>query len=76
MTNVLAFFLMNEWDIKNDNLMEIWNKLTKEEKVVFNFDINSITLDEYLTNLLTGLKKYILKEDMSKVESHRTRYKR
>lgn len=76
MTNILTFFLMNEWDIKNDNVLEIWNKLSEEEKRVFNFDINTISLENYLTNLLTGLKKFILKEDMSKVDYHTKRYKR
>lgn len=76
MKHVLTYFLTNEWDINNDNLIKLWNKLSEQDKQLFNFDINSIVLETYFINLLTGLKKYILKEDMSKTSSHLRRYKR
>lgn len=76
MTNILSYFLINEWDIRNDNMNELWNSLWEDEKRIFNFDIDSIALESYLSNLLTGLKKYILKEDMSKGKQHACRYKR
>lgn len=75
-SDVLHYFLVNEWDVNNDNVQKLWDKLEKEDKALFNFDINSIELESYFRNLITGLKKYILKEDMTKATLHRERYRR
>lgn len=75
-SDVLRYFLINEWDIDNENVLKLWEKLEEEDKVMFNFDVNTIDIDNYFKNQLTGLKKYILKEDMMKSNYHKQRYKR
>lgn len=76
MTDLISYFLINEWDIKNDNILAIWDNLSEDEKRIFNFDVNSISIENYFKNLATGLKKFILKEDMSKTDYHIKRYNR
>ncbi|XP_018571845.1 fatty acyl-CoA reductase wat-like [Anoplophora glabripennis] len=75
-SDVLYYFLINEWDIENDNVLKLWEKLKENDKITFNFDINTIDMDNYFKNLLIGLKKYVLKEDMTKCKFHMKRYKR
>ncbi|KAJ8961661.1 hypothetical protein NQ318_021259, partial [Aromia moschata] len=74
-SDVLRYFLLNEWDIDNENVLNLWQKLNDNDKAAFNFDINTIDVNTYFKNLIIGLKKYILKEDMTKAKFHRQRYK-
>ncbi|XP_060523552.1 fatty acyl-CoA reductase wat-like [Cylas formicarius] len=76
LSDVLSYFVLNEWTIKNNNVKALWEKLSPADRVTFHFDLSSINVDEYLKNILMGLKKYILKEDMSKIEYHKERYRR
>ncbi|CAH1154753.1 unnamed protein product [Phaedon cochleariae] len=75
-SEVLCYFLMREWIIENDNVRELWEKLGQEDKQIFNFDIDSIDLNTYLSNMIVGMKKFILKEDMTKLKQHKQRYTR
>ncbi|KAF7282344.1 fatty acyl-CoA reductase wat-like [Rhynchophorus ferrugineus] len=75
-TTVLHFFLINEWTINNDNVKRLWEKLTPSDRAAFNFDLRTINVNTYFQNLMTGLKTYILKEDMTKAQVHKERYER
>ncbi|CAG9765389.1 unnamed protein product [Ceutorhynchus assimilis] len=73
---VLHYFLVREWIIKNENVKALWEKLTPNDRITYNFDVRSVQAETYLRSLMDGLKKYTLKEDMSKAESHKARYER
>nr|XP_023027941.1 fatty acyl-CoA reductase wat-like [Leptinotarsa decemlineata] len=75
-SNVLQYFLLREWGIDNDNVKELWSKLSTEDRIVFNFDIDSIDIENYFRNMAICLKKFILKEDITKLELHRKRHDR
>ncbi|XP_057659288.1 fatty acyl-CoA reductase wat-like [Diorhabda carinulata] len=75
-SDILSYFLLHEWDIHNENMKLLWQKLNSDDKETFNFDVNSIEVNVYLKNVLIGLKKYILKEDMTKSKLHKQRYER
>lgn len=73
---VLHYFLVHEWVIKNENVKALWEKLGPNDRITYNFDFTGIKTESYLRNLMAGLKKYTLKEDMSKAELHKARYDR
>ncbi|XP_074034259.1 fatty acyl-CoA reductase wat [Leptinotarsa decemlineata] len=75
-SNVLQYFLLREWGIDNDNVKELWSKLSTEDRIVFNFDIDSIDIENYFRNMAICLKKFILKEDITKLDLHRKRHDR
>ncbi|CAG9861086.1 unnamed protein product [Phyllotreta striolata] len=75
-SDILCYFLLREWEINNDNVAKLWEKLNENDQAIFNFDINSIDLNAYFKDMLTGMKKFILKEDMAKSKLHKQRYKR
>lgn len=75
-SDILSHFLMNEWDISNESVKKMWENLDEKDRELFNFDINSIDLNLYFKNMVTGMKKFILKEDMTKAKIHKQRYKR
>ncbi|KAL1492059.1 hypothetical protein ABEB36_012557 [Hypothenemus hampei] len=74
--SVLHYFLIQEWTIKNENLKALWEKLGPNDRITYNFDFTAVEAETYLKNLMIGLKKYTLKEDMSKSQFHKTRYQR
>lgn len=73
---VLYYFLVHEWVIKNENVKALWEKLSPSDRITYNFDVTAIEAETYLRNLMVGLKKYILKEDMTKAQYHKARYER
>ncbi|KAH1021476.1 hypothetical protein HUJ04_010983 [Dendroctonus ponderosae] len=73
---VLHYFLVHEWVIKNENVKALWEKLGPNDRITYNFDFTGIKTESYLRNLMVGLKKYTLKEDMTKAELHKARYHR
>nr|CAI5847425.1 unnamed protein product [Callosobruchus analis] len=74
--SVLSYFLLNEWDIENKNIFDLWQKLNTNDRELFRFDLGSIETVSYYTNLMNGLKKYTLKEDISEYRSRRQTNKR
>lgn len=73
---VLHYFLVQEWTIKNDNSKALLKKLTDQDRANYNFDFGMLHIETYLKNLMLGLKKYTLKEDMSKSQHHTAKYQR
>lgn len=73
---VLHYFLVQEWTIKNDNSKALLKKLSDQDRAVYNFDFGNLQIKNYLKNLMLGLKKYTLKEDMSKSQYHTAKYQR
>ncbi|XP_050306470.1 fatty acyl-CoA reductase wat-like isoform X2 [Anthonomus grandis grandis] len=72
---VLHYFLIQEWVIKDENVKALWEKLSPQDRITYNFDVMAIKRETYFKNLMAGLKKYTLKEDMSKGKYHEARYK-
>ncbi|XP_066152625.1 fatty acyl-CoA reductase wat-like [Euwallacea fornicatus] len=75
-TRVFHYFLTQEWTIKNNNLQSLWQKLTPSDRETYNFDLTKIDADQYYRNMMIGLKKYTLKEDMSRAQYHKAKFQR
>ncbi|KAF7282347.1 hypothetical protein GWI33_002787 [Rhynchophorus ferrugineus] len=74
-TSVLLYFVSHEWKIKNDNVAALWKKLSPSDQTLYNFDLQSIDRDEYFYNIMTGLKKYTLKEETpNNLKPHKERF--
>ncbi|XP_076684060.1 fatty acyl-CoA reductase 1-like [Andrena cerasifolii] len=68
-TQKLSHFLNNEWAFRNTNLKNILTKdVPMPERGIFGFDYSNIDELEYLTNCVIGAKRYLLNEDMSKLD--------
>ncbi|KAJ8965263.1 hypothetical protein NQ314_004247 [Rhamnusium bicolor] len=67
-SDVLRYFLINEWDISNTNVVKLWEKLNEHDKIMYNFDINSIDTENYFKNLMIGLKKIYSKRRYDQIK--------
>lgn len=67
---------MRRWNFKNENIKSLWNEMTENDKILFNFDIRSVEWDQYLSNYIKGARVYFLKDDMSSLPEARKKWNR
>ncbi|CAK9799512.1 Putative fatty acyl-CoA reductase CG5065 [Anthophora plagiata] len=73
----LGYFLCNEWVFKNANMLRIlWADLPAAEREIFGYDYSKFSGSKYFYNCLVGVKRYLLKEDLSQLEAAKRHYKR
>ncbi|CAH1256360.1 FAR1 [Branchiostoma lanceolatum] len=63
----LDWFTCRGWDWSNTNVMKLQRQLSEEDRKLFYFDVSAIDWDQYMENYLIGAKRYVLKEDVSKI---------
>jgi len=65
-TKALEPFTTNSWNWSNNNMVKLQEELTKEDKAVFGFDIQTdFDWKEYLELYVQGIRKYLFKSDDS-----------
>lgn len=73
--DVLAFFTTQEWEFRNDNVQELWKEMSEADQKLFPFDIREIRWDAYQKNHVFGIRRYVLKEDISTLPAALKKYK-
>uniref|UniRef100_T1ITA3 Fatty acyl-CoA reductase n=1 Tax=Strigamia maritima TaxID=126957 RepID=T1ITA3_STRMM len=72
---ILKTFLTKEWSFSNNNMMELWNSLSAEDRKIFLFDVKQIDWPIYIKNSVLGCKQYLLKESLDTVPSTKKFYR-
>ncbi|XP_064601649.1 fatty acyl-CoA reductase 1-like [Liolophura sinensis] len=67
----LDYFTSNQWNFANDNFHMLLNKLSPEDRQIFNFDPRMIQWSLYMENYCLGTKKFVLKEELSELPAAR-----
>ncbi|KAL0099951.1 hypothetical protein PUN28_019994 [Cardiocondyla obscurior] len=75
-SQILEPFSNNEWTFSTDNVCAMWERITKEDQQLFNFDMNGFDWTKYFINLYQGIRLYVLDENDSTLEISRKKYKR
>jgi len=70
-TNSLQFFTTHQWKFSTDNMGELFNKLSLEDQKLFNFNIKEVNWPNYIGKYCLGMRKYVLKEDISTLPAAR-----
>lgn len=65
---IFGYFTMKEWFFEDKNTMNLYDGLSKTDKILFNFDVTTIEQRKNVWSWLYGMKKYIVKDDMSEIE--------
>lgn len=63
--SLLEYFINQSWEWSINNTEMLMAELSPEDQRVFNFDVRHMNWLEYMENYVLGVKKYLLKEDMS-----------
>ncbi|KAH9645169.1 hypothetical protein HF086_005714 [Spodoptera exigua] len=65
MCDVLAYFLTHGWKFEDQNTASLYDKLSEDDKKIFNFDVTNIDWTEYILTWCVGLRKYIIKDGLT-----------
>ncbi|ETN87152.1 hypothetical protein NECAME_00011, partial [Necator americanus] len=68
MVEALHYFTTHGWTFRSKNLPKLWESLHVEDQQEFNFDIRQLNWDSYLFDYTMGIKRYILKDDLNKLQ--------
>ncbi|XP_053986401.1 putative fatty acyl-CoA reductase CG5065 [Hylaeus volcanicus] len=73
----LRHFLHNEWTFRNPKMLQILTKdVPPAERPIFGYDYENFDVERYFQSCLIGAKKYLLHEDMSRMDDVKRHYKR
>lgn len=73
--DMLGYFARREWRFPCNNLFELANQLTEEDRNVFFMDVRSVDWRSYIHDFYMGIRRYLLKEDDSNISDARKRMK-
>lgn len=68
MIDLLYEFSMRQWIFDNRNTRELWQSLSEDDKNEFRFSLKAFDWKSYIETYYHGIRKHILKEDISNVE--------
>ncbi|XP_055963784.1 fatty acyl-CoA reductase 2 [Sorex fumeus] len=65
MLSVLEYFISQSWEWSMNSTEMLRAELSPEDQRVFNFDVRQLNWLEYIENYVAGVKRHLLKEEMS-----------
>ncbi|KOX80980.1 hypothetical protein WN51_00898 [Melipona quadrifasciata] len=74
--DVLNYFSTKEWKFSNDNVKGLLNKMTKEDRENFAFDITEIDWDHYFRMYVRGIRMYLIKDPLDTLPKARAKWQR
>lgn len=75
-STVLTYFATRKWDFTNQNVQNLFQKMSPEDKTTFNFDMKKLDWDHFFYNYIRGLRVYLLKDEMTTLPDAMVRWKR
>ncbi|KAK1136442.1 hypothetical protein K0M31_000994 [Melipona bicolor] len=73
----LNHFLYNEWIIHNSNTLDVlMTQVPLAEREIFSYEYFNFNIQEYFMNCLIGAKRYLLNEDLTRLEDAKRHYNR
>ncbi|XP_025424317.1 fatty acyl-CoA reductase wat-like [Sipha flava] len=72
-TDILEYFSTREWIFSNKNVHDLWDRLNKDDKTLFPFDIKQMHWNEYLDTYHKGIMTFLLKEGPDKLPAAKKR---
>jgi alcohol-forming fatty acyl-CoA reductase len=74
--DVIAYFGNNKWRFTNQNVENLWNKLTARDQELFFFDAEKIDWKKFTSESLLGIRTYLLKDDPKTIPDALKRHKK
>ncbi|XP_071580009.1 putative fatty acyl-CoA reductase CG5065 [Temnothorax nylanderi] len=56
------FFRTKQWNFRDDNVQQLGEQLSPEDRKTFMFDVSQIEWSSYLEHYILGIRQYILRE--------------
>ncbi|XP_011701210.1 PREDICTED: fatty acyl-CoA reductase 1-like [Wasmannia auropunctata] len=72
----LSYFSFHEWKYSNSNSLALISSIPPDNRDIFSFDYSYDNIREYAKNCIIGAKKFLLREDMNRLDAARIHLKR
>jgi fatty acyl-CoA reductase len=66
-TGAISFFCTRQWKFSNQNVQQLWNVISEEDRKIFDFNICNLNWDRFLGESLRGVRNFLLKDDPNKL---------
>ncbi|XP_025208954.1 fatty acyl-CoA reductase wat-like isoform X2 [Melanaphis sacchari] len=76
MTDTVEVFTTREWKFDNSNTRELWTLLSQEDHKTFWFSFEEFDWKLYLQNLVYGIRKHLLHEDLNNITEALSRHRK
>lgn len=60
-----SYFTTHSWKFISKRSQLLLEKLSENDRQIFYFDVRKINWDDYMQNWILGIRKFILKDDLS-----------
>lgn len=60
--DLLSYFGTNNWAFKDNNVLDLWQQLSVEDKTIYPFDIAGMDWDQHAQNHVLGLRVHVVKD--------------
>jgi fatty acyl-CoA reductase len=65
--DAISFFRTRQWKFSNQNVQQLWNVISEEDRKIFDFNICNLSWDAYISVIIMGASKFLLKDDPNKL---------
>lgn len=72
----LEFYMTHEWRFVSCNPTELMNKMTMEDRLIFNFDVRQINWKNYIESYVSGIRTFVLNEDATSLSLAKENFNR
>ncbi|VEN48883.1 unnamed protein product [Callosobruchus maculatus] len=76
MCAILQYFGTRSWTFSNKNMTNVWQKMSEDDRLLFNFNIKDVHWMNFYHDYTRGIRKYLLKESEDDVEKAQKRDER
>ncbi|KYN02018.1 Fatty acyl-CoA reductase 1, partial [Cyphomyrmex costatus] len=72
----LSHFMLRDWKFSNTNSLILLSSIPPDDRDVFSFEHTDFDIKRHIKSTVTGIKKFLLYEDMNRLDAARTHDKR
>ncbi|KAL6266510.1 hypothetical protein P5V15_003358 [Pogonomyrmex californicus] len=72
----MRYFLSNEWEFNNTNCLALLSSIPVDDQDRFSFELSNFYIRDYYKNCMIGAKKFLLHEDINRVDRAKAHRKR
>ncbi|KAJ3618772.1 hypothetical protein MTP99_005584 [Tenebrio molitor] len=64
MMDLISYFSIRSWTFQQDNVLELWDQMGKDDKKMFKFSMEDTDWIKYARDSILGARMYLLKETL------------
>lgn len=68
----LEYFSTKQWNFRDDNVRQLGEQLTPEDRKTFMFDVREIEWSSYIEHYILGIRRFMLNEDLESLGAARS----